>query len=166
MSSVYHIIDNFISEKDSQDLITFFDKNDHLCSDSEERHKHRNLHYDLIKDKKIKDLLDYYCLKNIIFIDHIFKAKTKLWNKMRLCRWKKGDSMALHIDKNIDYYYSSLLYLNDEYEGGELLFNAEVMKMKKFSCIIFESDIHVHGVKKILKHKRYTIPSWYQKINE
>ena len=61
--------------------------------------------------------------------------------------------------------YSSLVYLNDNYDGGELFFENEIFKMKALSCIIFESGPHhKHGVKIIKKGKRYTIPSWYQKI--
>tara|TARA_R100001244_G_C5168673_1_gene131562 strand:+ start:3031 stop:3555 length:525 start_codon:yes stop_codon:yes gene_type:complete len=170
-NSVFHIIENFISEKDAKQFIDFFNTNENLCNDVEEEHKHRNIHYDDIKNEKIKNLLDYYAIKNSIFIDHLFKTKTTLWQTMRLCRWNEGETMALHIDRNVksrtnNMDYSSLLYLNDDYEGGELIFNTEILKMKKFSCIVFESDIHIHGVRKILKNKRYTIPSWYQKINE
>lgn len=161
------LIENFVHEQDAEDLINFFDNNEHLCNDSEEHHKDRNIHASAIKDDHIIKLLKYYAYKNIIFIDHIFKTKTKLWNEMRLCRWRPGDSMDLHIDRNTktrnyNLDFSSLIYLNDNYEGGELVFENKELKMPRLSCIVFESHLHPHAVKEVKKNNRYTIPSWYQ----
>ncbi len=169
MSNIYSIIENFVDEKDAENLINYFNDNQHLCYDAEEEHKHRNLHSSAIKDIKIKNLLSYYAYKNIIFIDHIYKTKTKLWGEMRLCRWRPGESMGIHIDRNIktrnnNVDFSSLVYLNDNYEGGELVFKDKELKMPKLSCIVFESHLHPHAVKQVLKNNRYTIPSWYQYV--
>ena len=166
-----HIISNFVHPEDAKSFITFFENNDLLCSDPRDFHKERNLHYKDITDKKIKILLIYYAHKNKFFIDHYFKTKTDLWNDMRLCRWKVGHSMPLHMDRqpelNDTMDFSSLIYLNDNYSGGELRFienKKEVnYKMESLSCIIFPSDEGMHGVKEIKKGERYTIPSWYKK---
>ena len=78
--------------------------------------------------------------------------------------------MPLHIDRQEDkgdlFHFSSLIYLNDDYKGGELFFKEEnkiqKYKLKALSCMIFPSGKEfAHGVKEILKGKRYTIPSWY-----
>jgi len=167
------IIENFVHEDDATTFMKFFDKNDHLCFDERPHHKERNIHFDHIPDKRIKQLLRYYEQKNIFFIDHYFNIKTAPWHEPRLCRWKKGHFMGLHADKNNDLQdlmdYSSLVYLNDNYNGGELFFRnhdnkEQDFKMKALSCIVFESNpSNSHGVRKILKGRRYTIPSWYQK---
>ena len=52
-NSVFHIIENFISEKDAKQFIDFFNTNEHLCTDVEEEHKHRNIHYAYIKNEKM-----------------------------------------------------------------------------------------------------------------
>ena len=78
--------------------------------------------------------------------------------------------MPLHVDRNEEhgdlFHFSSLIYLNDDYKGGELFFienkKEKKYKLKALSCMIFPSGKeYTHGVKKILKGKRYTIPSWY-----
>ena len=163
------LINNFMNAQDAKKLMSFFDANAHMCYDERPHHKERNIHYDHIPDPAIKKFLDYYEQKNIFFIDHYFKTKTVPWHEPRLCRWKKGHSMDLHVDKNNNLQdlmdYSSLVYLNDDYEGGELFFENETFKMDALSCIIFESGPrNKHGVKTITKGKRYSIPSWYQKI--
>jgi predicted 2-oxoglutarate/Fe(II)-dependent dioxygenase YbiX len=169
-----HIIQDFIHPEDAKKLIAFFEKNEHLCFDVREFHKDRNIHYSDIKDQNIKNLLMYYGRKNIFFIDHYFKTKTTMWQDMRLCRWKEGHFMPLHVDRqpegNDTMDFSSLMYLNDDYKGGELSFlenkKEKNFKMKAFSCVIFPSaGDYVHGVKKVLKGKRYTIPSWYIKLH-
>ena len=167
------IIHNFVNPKDAIILTKFFDKNKNLCGDERVFHKDKTIHFENIKNNKIKNLLNYYALKNEIFIDHCFAVRTKEWQKPRLCCWSKGQYMDLHVDKqpkqNDTMDYSSLIYLNDKYTGGELVFKnedgvEEVFKMKALSNMIFESDKrNKHGVKKILNGKRYTVPSWYIK---
>jgi predicted 2-oxoglutarate/Fe(II)-dependent dioxygenase YbiX len=75
--------------------------------------------------------------------------------------------MALHGDNEngVDKMrYSALIYLNDDYEGGELRFeNNKIYKLSKNSVIFFQSGIqNRHEVLKITKGLRYTIPLWYQ----
>ena len=167
--TVRHIIENFIDKKDAKMLMSFFDKNTHLCYDDREEHRHRNIHLPHIKKGKARDLLNYYAYKNIYFIDHLFKTKTKSWQHMRLCRWLPKDSMVFHNDRaeevNNLMDFSSLIYLNDNYEGGELFFENQTFKMKALSCILFKSnETNMHGVLEVKKGKRYTIPSWYENI--
>ena len=164
-----YIIENFVHPNDAKLLINYFDQYDHLCSDDREFHRDRNLHFSDIPNVNMKNILLYYACKNEMFIDHYFKARTHLFRKMRMCRWNKGHSMPLHVDRNNEqgdlFHFSSLIYLNDDYEGGELFFiennKEKKYKLKSLSCMIFPSGKeYPHGVKKILKGKRYTIPSW------
>lgn len=65
---------------------------------------------------------------------------------------------------------SCLAYLNEDYEGGELIFNTvrddagQVIKMKPKvgEMIIFPSDIRfMHEVLNVTKGRRYSIVGWY-----
>jgi len=168
------VIHDFVHPEDTTSLMEFFDENDHLCGDGRDFHKDKTIHFDKIPDDKIRNLLSYYARKNVMFIDHCFGTKTKEWQTTRICRWVKGQSMYLHVDNQPEYNdtmdYSSLVYLNDNYTGGELFFKnedgtEEVFKMKALSCIVFDSGkSNGHGVKKVLGGRRYTIPSWYQNV--
>ena len=43
--------------------------------------------------------------------------------------------------------YASILYLNDDFEGGETFFeDGTVLKPKQGTCVIFQSMKHFHGV--------------------
>jgi len=159
------VIEEFIHEGHRPMLINYFEKNKHLCSDGRKIHAKRNLHYDSIKSEKIRSILKYYVTKTCYFIDHYFKDKVAPFQEPRICRWTKGETMELHTDRTLrdQMKYSSLIYLNDDYEGGELKFvNGETFKFKAGTNIIFRSDeYNAHQVLEIKKGRRYTIPSWY-----
>jgi len=61
--------------------------------------------------------------------------------------------------------YSSIFYINDDYEGGEICFpdyNLEI-KPEAGSVVFFPSNSkYIHAVKKVIKGDRYAVPSlWY-----
>ena len=87
----------------------------------------------------------------------------------RINRYSEGGYMSKHCD-NIHHSHgqkygfpqaSSLLFLNDNYEGGEFVIADEVYNTKKGSVIIFPSNfMFPHEVKSITKGTRWSIISW------
>ena len=82
-----------------------------------------------------------------------------------LVRWDEGVGAGVHVD-NHQYYedltYSAVIYMNDNFDGGETIFphlNIE-RKPKKGSAIIFPSHFE-HGVNLVSKGKRYSMNIWY-----
>jgi ribosomal protein S15P/S13E len=162
----FFIIEDFYFKEDSKKLIDYWNNNKHLCKDNKEFHSKRNLHMDDIGDEQIKYLLDYYFLKKILFIGHTFKQKLIAWQKPRICCWSEGEEMIMHVDKNKkdDMEYSCIGYLNEDYNGGKLIFNdGTEIKPKERSIIFFKSENNYHMVSRIIKGKRYTIPCWFKK---
>jgi len=85
-------------------------------------------------------------------------------NYFQIVHWPTGESQSNHID--FDYhFYTSILYLNDDFEGGTTRINDVLFKPKKRTLISFEGNKINHEVLKITKGERYTIPCWYI-INE
>lgn len=89
----------------------------------------------------------------------------------RMNRYTKGGYMKSHID-NIHHshgqqfgypHITALLFLNDDYEGGDFILcdgEYEVPK-KKGSCIIFPSNfMYPHEVKYVSKGTRYSVMTW------
>jgi len=162
-----HVVTDFVNYNDSRLLREYFDSNQHLCGDIREEHKHRNIHFKVIKDNVVRDILVFYGQKLQLEIDKVFNTECKPWNDPRLCRWREGESMVLHGDNEngIDLMkYSAIIYLNEDYEGGEIKFeDGDLYKLSENSVIFFESGIqNRHQVLEIKKGKRYTIPLWYQ----
>lgn len=98
-------------------------------------------------------------------------------NTTTIVRWKEGKEMAAHKDNGYAddketfemREYTAVLYVNDDYEGGETFVleegsDKEVIsyKPKKNSMLVFRSDEScIHGVKKILKGNRLTLSIWF-----
>ena len=62
--------------------------------------------------------------------------------------------------------YASILYLNDNFEGGETYFeDGQECKPETGTCVIFQSMKHFHGVRPAnvdgTGEDRYTAPIWY-----
>lgn len=84
-----------------------------------------------------------------------------------------GESHPLHVDKargtygygsGDDLYMSSIIILNDEYGGGELVFPSidTEIKLKTGSMIVFPSAGPEHLVKTVTSGKRYSLLQFWQ----
>ena len=74
------------------------------------------------------------------------------------------DPQKPHYTSNRDY--SSVLYLNNDFTGGETYFRDYNYSItpKPGKLVIFTSGAkHIHGVTEILSGKRYTMATWYTK---
>lgn len=94
-----------------------------------------------------------------------------------IVRWLPGQFQMPHADKELHdgpdagkpndfpwYDLSSLFYLNDDYEGGELYFPLQDVKFKpkKGAAYFFPGDKNfIHGVTEIKSGIRYTCPFFW-----
>lgn len=95
-----------------------------------------------------------------------------------IVRWLPGQFQKPHADKELHelpdigmpndfpcYDLSSLFYLNDDYEGGELYFPLQGVqfKPKKGAAYFFPGDMnYIHGVTEIKGGIRYTCPFFWE----
>ena len=87
----------------------------------------------------------------------------------RVNKYDKGGFMSLHCD-NIHHSHgqkygypqaSVLLFLNDDYEGGEFVVSELQLNIKKGDAIIFPSNfMFPHEVKEVKSGTRWSIISW------
>jgi hypothetical protein len=90
-----------------------------------------------------------------------------------LRKWYPGEHQELHADGesaggwpsyNYIVDYGSIMYLNDDYEGGEIFFPAYGIHLKpKSGTLIFfpSSQLYAHGVTEIISGIRYTSPHFW-----
>jgi hypothetical protein len=77
-----------------------------------------------------------------------------------------GDGVFMEEHKDYSHQsLSSILYLNDNYEGGETMVGNKIIKPETGKVIFFTGTKIPHSVKKLTKGRRYTIPSWYCRYN-
>lgn len=89
---------------------------------------------------------------------------------IHLLRYEVGGFLPAHQDHGVSSrILSTVSYLNDDYEGGEIEFaNSNiVIKPPAGSIIFFPSNfLYVHEVHPITKGSRYSLPHWYHNMRK
>lgn len=136
--------------------------------------KDRQCSGEIIKelDIEIFYLIEYYIDKLKDILEKIFNVK--LYSRPpHIVRWFEGLYQEPHADKQLNdgspnpfpnYDINSLIYINEDFEGGELYYpqhNFQI-KPKPGLAVAHPGDIHyMHGVRKVTSGERWTMPSFY-----
>ena len=92
-------------------------------------------------------------------------------NQIDLLKYSPGGKYEIHTDHytTTNRALSVIINLNDEYEGGDLIFTDQKEKeikrmvLKKGSIVFFPSTfLYPHGIQPITKGNRYSIVAWLQ----
>jgi hypothetical protein len=92
-----------------------------------------------------------------------------------LVSWESGSGMVLHADNcdqegNPNYCgwrnYSGVLYLNDDFAGGETIFPNQgpiIIKPKKGKLVLYPAGLEYSHVVTTVVGTRYVMPIWFTK---
>ena len=92
-------------------------------------------------------------------------------NQIDLLKYSKGGKYNVHTDHhpNSNRHLSVIINLNDDYEGGDLIFTDQKekeikrLKLGKGSIVFFPSNfMYPHSIQPITKGTRYSIVVWLQ----
>ena len=163
--------------------------------DAAEQYNGRRIPMVSIRNLEVKRILAEYQYKAISEIWKVYGQRAYP-EQSELMWWPSGKGQEMHIDVMAKPLYevpietrkgtplefmeneedvinvvpftdfASILYLNDNFEGGETYFeDGTVLKPEQGTCVIFESMKHFHGVKPAnvdgTREDRYTAPIWY-----
>ena len=81
-------------------------------------------------------------------------------NHIDIVKWPTGEKQKTHKDVSI-YNSTSIVYLNDNFDGGETRVNDMIIKPKTGKIITFSGSEHEHEVFEVKNGNRYTIAAWY-----
>ena len=87
--------------------------------------------------------------------------------KTHIAKFVPGSGMHEHYDAGRPNDIATLVYLNEDYIGGDIYFPEYEMsfKPKPGDLLCFpDNPDYVHGVKPILDGIRYTTPRWFTRI--
>ena len=87
--------------------------------------------------------------------------------KTHIAKFVPGSGMHEHYDAGRPNDIATLVYLNDDYLGGDIYFPEYDMSFKPEpgDLLCFpDNENYVHGVKPILDGIRYTTPRWFTRI--
>lgn len=187
------IIPDFISEEDCQFLVNYADDKtavDLSVFDAEKANQTGKLEWET--DKKVRDTqsVEYDADLAVTFnklIGHAVSTYINQFYNINLqsaeavqflkygvgghytphidgeALWHNKDSNTLEWRKNIERDISILIYLNNEYEGGDLVFpNQSITLNPKAGMLVAFPSNHnfLHGVMPVTKGTRYALVSW------
>ena len=147
---------------------------DGTCLYSADYWRNRQCSGDIIQklNNNIYEIIEYYINKMQKVLETQFSVK--LSNRPPvLIKWTPGTEQRPHADKQLndgspnpfpDYDLNSLIYYNDNFQGGELYYPEHdiVIKPEPGLAVAHPGDIHfLHGVKPIISGERWTTPSFY-----
>ncbi len=148
--------------------------------------QNNTIYYNSIKDDNVKQIIKNYREKIAKTIEEVYKEKVYP-HLTTIVLWKPGQKMGRHHDQGnpgeIGFEmrdYTSILYLNDNYKGGNTFirnddiaddrwrrepnanFNDYISIPEEGTSIIFYGgDINAHGVEKIEEGLRVAMTTWY-----
>jgi hypothetical protein len=88
-------------------------------------------------------------------------------SKTHIARFIEGPGMHEHFDTTRPNDIATLVYLNDNYEGGDIYFPEHDMYIKpdQGDLVCFpDNPGYIHGVMPITSGIRYTLPRWFTSI--
>jgi hypothetical protein len=181
------IIKNFVDKEDLKTIQNFLPtisewvdpgeslySEDGTCLYSADYWRNRQCSGDIIQklNNNIYEIIEYYINKMQKVLETQFSVK--LSNRPPvLIKWTPGTEQRPHADKQLndgspnpfpDYDLNSLIYYNDNFQGGELYYPEHdiVIKPEPGLAVAHPGDInYLHGVKKIISGERWTTPSFY-----
>ena len=113
----------------------------------------------------IDDALNHYSNALYPFAAKNVKAKE---HASSLLRYNKSGFLPAHQDQGVSTrVLSVLLYLNDDYNGGEITFRQSgvTIKPEAGSLVFFPSNfLYVHEVAPVVKGPRYALPTWFHNV--
>lgn len=153
-------IDYLLLNLDKRTFISFVSQKDHNGNALTHMHK-----YDGLRD--IHNVVDR-CKEEIQKAFGIEKDKVQAkQNGLSVVKWDEGTYLNLHVDDLgyvTDNHLPVHIYLNDDYEGGEVNFPTHGLSIKPNvgDFIVFPGNMHyAHEVAKVLSGTRYTLPIWF-----
>ena len=122
--------------------------------------------YDLEWDKRMINITkDPITNKVTLFLNKIFNLNL-IAKDVEIQNWHINSSSDLHNHKSVgrgDTNYNSLIYLNDDFEGGHFITKEGIrIKPEQGMLTFFNGQKLYHGVEKTFKKDRKTIIFWWR----
>lgn len=173
--------ERFLSAEDCQELIAAFERCQPLLFRSPDKNDrffdNRFLWINSLPtetERTAKRIMQAARYRLIEAIRQFYGERDPIYSDtIQLVRWSEGMSMPPHADNAhpdgsphelVHRKYASVVYLNEDYEGGELYLPRVGIEVKPKQGLLvgFRGDFtHEHGVKLITRGIRYTMPGWY-----
>ncbi len=163
------VVPNFITQEEVDYLLNNIETRPSITFVSQKDHDGNALTH----MTKYNGILDTYriverCIEAISDAYGIAKEKIQVkQDTLSVVKWTEGTYLDLHVDDLgyvTDNHLPVHIYLNDNYEGGEIKFETHNLSFKPHvgEFIVFPGNMHYpHEVTKVISGVRYTLPIWF-----
>jgi hypothetical protein len=158
-----YVVDNFLSNEEHQALSNFVNNPDQVSWIKEPWTTERTQEDSIPEDtlKLLKKIFETARSKCMNYYD--IEVSDAFLSQYLLTKWSSGSKMQPHVDTDAQKHQHivCMYYINDDYEGGEIIFpdyNLSI-KPKSNSLIMFPgNENYIHGVLEVSRGFRYTFP--------
>ena len=122
--------------------------------------------HDLDNQSEIhKELLNTFLAGMSEYVNHYKHLSISNGEHLRIGRYQEGGHYSTHADSSDGKrILSGVIYLNSDYEGGEIYFPNQNIELKPEAgmLLLFPSNfLFIHGSKPITKGNKYICVSWF-----
>jgi len=186
------VVPNFLSPEICAEYVDYIQKQKEIdlsVFDAEETNKQGEIAWEVDKHTRDTQTVDIEPIKPVVldlmryavkdFLNPFFNVKIKDSELPQILVYHPGGHYRPHIDgealfndgsgvlswrRNVARDISLIVYLNDDFEGGDIVFPKQAIgiKPRKGMLLAFPSTHHfLHGVNPVLKGTRYAIVNWF-----
>ena len=142
-------IKNFLPDDDCKKLLEFYKNN-----------LDKKFVYNMTEPIKILDSKNALVKECLQKINKQCNSMADVYmDNAEIIRWLNNGYMLPHYDEGDKF--AAILYLNDEYQGGELVLENVKIKPKMGELIVFENGVILHSVNTIIG-ERFTLSTWFK----
>ena len=147
------VFKNFVDIEDCDAMIS---RLEHLCDTQQVKIRDDGrIGIINLEDSIFKNFVEKYYIKT----KETLKDNFTKYNGYIATKYNEGIGMATHIDSSVGEEMGALMYLNDDYEGGELTYTApdkteHAIKVNK-GDMVYCPSWYPHGVNKVTSGTRY-----------
>lgn len=165
-------VKSFMSKEDAKIISDYAKENSDCFKEFGNGEKEFTVHtYHGIESnsKDILDLLQLYAKKVYDYTVATYPGPFQEFYpfKTHIAKFVPGDGMHEHFDSGRPNDIATLVYLNNDYVGGDIYFPEYNISFKPEpgDLLMFpDNPSFVHGVKAITEGIRYTTPRWFTRI--
>lgn len=163
---------SFIDRDTAKRVSDYAKSHDYIFTDYGNNEKEFTVHtHSEIKkyDAEVVDIINDYAKKVYSFVVDSYPGPFSDFdeNTTHIARFSSGKGMHEHFDSSRPNDIATLIYLNDDYVGGEIYFPKYDISIKPEpgDLLTFpDNPDFVHGVKPVTSGIRYTTPRWFTRI--
>lgn len=162
MSHEILIIDDYLTIQECDELVKIFDTTPFRTTDTKINTWTNRVKWPQYPEHLKKKISD----DRLKLAEKHFDMSFKIDN-LNITLWSEGHEMRLHSDYGANFEfpqrdYASIIYLNDEYTGGNLVIpDLEItLSPKKGQLVTFRGSKYKHGVTRIETGRRLTSICW------